>query len=224
MEECGLVFQIRVKPQRDLGSLLSVVRERDSWLVLHNAYEIWMQVIPRVLFFPQLESIWCAWTLFSQMRNCSKQGRAIMEYWIWKLSYAQILCLTSNLNLKNWAGLFWMPREWVVTVKKKKKKLWKLTPPFLMIPTTGIQAADIISKSLNQNWWEIPSCHILAALFTVLYFDCWTWWISIVKNISFRPSEWFPQERQQSGSSWRRTVLPAKYFPWPLHMVKAISQ
>lgn len=30
---------------------------------------------------------------------------------------------------------------------QKKKRLWKLTPPFLMIPTTGIQAADIISKS-----------------------------------------------------------------------------
>lgn len=32
------------------------------------------------------------------------------------------------------------------------KNLWKLTPPFFsMIPSTEIQAADIISESLNPN-------------------------------------------------------------------------
>lgn len=65
-----------------------------------------------------------------------------------------------------------------------------------MIPTTGIQAADIISKS--QNWWEIPSCHILYStfffFFTVIYFDCCTWRISISYHISFR-TRWTIQHK-----------------------------
>lgn len=51
MEESGLLFQIRVRPQKDLDSLQpSIARERGSWLVLHNVYEIWLQVTPREIF------------------------------------------------------------------------------------------------------------------------------------------------------------------------------
>ena len=40
MEECGLLFQITVKPQRDLGSLLlPIARERGRAPRLHMKYE-----------------------------------------------------------------------------------------------------------------------------------------------------------------------------------------
>ena len=148
----------------------------------------------------------------------------------------KILHLTSNLNLKNSAHLRWNAKG---VKKKKKKSSGNSFPFFLMIPTTGIQAADIISKSLNQNWWEIPSCHIPHSTFFFFFLPL-PWFTStlghdesVFYRISLlRPSELthFHKEKKkhnQRAHRWRqrmRSVLPAEYFPWPLHMVKAISQ
>lgn len=156
MEECGLLFQIILKPQRDLGSLLlPVARECGCALRWHNTCEIWIKV--------RLKELWFFFAFFQWTIRCRNAILTNEEITVcragletlysyrgrlnWKLSYAQILHLTSNFNLKISADRLWMPKEWGAAIKKALETHSTL----LMIPTTGIQAADIISKAMNQK-------------------------------------------------------------------------
>lgn len=108
----------------------------------------------------------------------------------------KILCLTSNFKLPNSTG---MPKEWGKVKKKKKKDLWKLTPPFFN-DFSQWNTSSWHHLSL-QSWWEIPSCHVLPPFFfkTAICFDRCTWLISSTQKIRFRP--WW------GTSTWRRTIV-----------------
>lgn len=127
MEECGLLFQIILKPQRDLGSLLlPVARECGCALRWHNTYEIWIKVRLKELCFFLLFFQWTIMCRNAILTNeeitvCRAGLETLYSYrgrLNWKLSYAQILHLTSNFNLKISADRLWMPKEWGAAIKK----------------------------------------------------------------------------------------------------------
>lgn len=100
IEECGLLFPIRVKPQRDLDSLLlSIVREHGCWLALHNAP--WSMTTCHTKSISLFSgTMWCASMLFLRVRNCSKRGRSgNFAQHSWKTGLETIMCSNSLPHL-----------------------------------------------------------------------------------------------------------------------------
>lgn len=132
---------------------------------------------------------------FKIEQNCSEDWKLCNSGKLdWKVSYAQILCLTSNFNLTKSTGV---PKEWG---KVTKKGSGNSLPHFLMTPASGTQAADIISNSKADGKFHpvINSHHFF--FFKKLWFALTAaWLISSTQRIGFKP--------QRGTSTWRRTVV-----------------
>lgn len=130
----------------------------------------------------------------------------------------KILCLTSNFNLPNSTG---MPREWG---KVKKKTCGNSLPRFLMTSASGTLAADIISHSKADGKF-----HLVMYSHHIFFQNCDLLWPLHMTNQQYTEDQIQALVRDfhmkdHRGDVWRQSVVPAKYFPWPLHVVKAISQ
>lgn len=176
MGECGSLFQITVKPQRDLGGLLLPTASKCGCApTLHNTYEIWIKVTLSGYIYI------VSGCYFYKNRNYSIRPRleSLHSYYgivHWKLSYDHLLHLTSYLNPpKNSANLCWMPKEWVETLETHSPLSFNDPNHWNTTSWHHLQTPE------PENWWEIPSCHILTVLFfTVILFDDQTWRISIL--------------------------------------------
>lgn len=220
MEECGVLLQIKLKPQKHLGSLrLSTAKEHGSSLRLQNTRNMnTSHTNTELVFFLRLLLnklfIICLSTVFTDGKYNS-QGRSGNCTGLETLTCSKS---PSHLKLKS-QNLGRLPmntkrvsRDCKEKKKGKKKKKLETHSPPLMIPTTGIiQAADIISNSMDQKPMgnsiesHTPSASWLKCSFTMIN-QCTT-------EYTFQPpvSPQFPQ--QSSGSSQKQrmlSVLPTK--------------
>lgn len=176
----------------------------------------------REAFFPPLwlKCARCHCMLVSKLGKL-QWGLETLQLWKAGMEIRSNFCLTSNFNLTNSTGV---PKEWG---KVTKKGSGNSLPHFLMTPASGTQAADIISYSkADGKFHRVINSHHLKKKknnnFDLLWPVHMTNQQHTEDQIQALVRDVHMKDRR--GDVRRQSVVPAKYFPWPLHVVEAISQ